>query len=387
MKSATLPVTKLPMATFPLTKPAARKLALAMSLLPALGACTWVAAVPGMNSVAGEDGIFRDRQGEYLEAETIPRTQIPEGLDSFIIDDLLVIPEIGAQEAQPFLDAPRPRPLEGASDREVVIQRMRDRSWIIVDASPGEVWPRIRDYWRAEGVEVAAENPTAGVMETAWFVRTGNVLTREKFRVMVDTGFQDNSSEIRLLQISAPQATPVFEQVNWPEQSQDLELERELITDMSSYLADVADLNLTSSVSFLAGNISSSGKASLLTTPGGTDVLSLQAEYDRCWAAVGRALRRAGMEIVSENADIGMYEVLYAPGSEEEEEEPGFFKKLVTLNGLIGGEAEVQAFPFRVEVLEVSGGADVRIRPISTNAPDAVEAGKALLRLIRNTIA
>ncbi|MDY6983828.1 MAG: hypothetical protein SV422_12125, partial [Pseudomonadota bacterium] len=95
----------------------------------------------------------------------------------------------------------------------------------------------------------------------------------------------------------------------------------------------------------------------------------------------------------SENDDVGMYEVLYTPGSEnaEEEEEPGFFRKLITLNGLFSrDDDENQALPFRVEVLEVNGGADVRVRPIGpvrTETTDMQEAGKMLLRLIRNTIA
>src|SRR5687768_128090 len=88
-------------------------------VVPALGACSWLGVVPGMDRVVGEEGVFRDRQGEYLQAVTIPRTEIPPGMDSYIIDDLLVIPEIANTDAQPFLDAPRPRPLEGASDREV----------------------------------------------------------------------------------------------------------------------------------------------------------------------------------------------------------------------------------------------------------------------------
>lgn len=362
-------------------------------LLPALGACSWVGAVPGMDRVVGDEGVFRDRQGEYLQAQTIPRTEIPEGLDSYIIDDLLVIPEIGNQDAPPFLDAPRPRPLEGASDREVVIQRLTDRAWIIVDASPAEVWPRIRDYWRQENVQIATENPTIGQMDTAWFERTGDVLNREKFRVVIDTGFQDNSSEIRLIRVTAPKATPVFEQINWPERSEDFDAEYAMLSDMSTYLADVAELNNASSVSFLAGNISSTGKAAIFTTPAGSEVLALQADYQRCWAAVGRALRRSGMDITSENAEIGMYEVLYTPGSgeEEEEDEPGFFMKVITLNGLFGGDDDnAGALPFRVEVLDVTGGADVRVSPIgplNANSPEMLEAGKALLQLIRKTIA
>jgi outer membrane protein assembly factor BamC len=360
-------------------------------VVPALGACSWLGVVPGMDRVVGDEGLFRDRQADYLEAETIARTEIPEGLDGFIIDDLLVIPDIGNQETQPFLDAPRPRPLEGSSDRQLEIQRKTDRAWIIVDASPAEVWPRIRDYWRQANIQIATENPTIGQMDTSWFERASNPLSREKYRVLVDTGFQDNSSEIRLIHVEAPRGTPVFEQINWPAISENFDVEYERLSDMSSYLADVANLNNASSVSFLAGNISSTGKAAIFTTPAGADVLALQADYSRCWAAVGRALRRAGMDITSENSEIGMYEVLYRPGSEnEEEEEPGFFTKFITLNGLFSDDDDIPALPFRVEVLDVSGGADVRVSPIgplNANSPDMLEAGKTLLRLIRNTIA
>jgi outer membrane protein assembly factor BamC len=357
-------------------------------LLPFLGGCSWLSAVPGVDRVIGDEGLIRDRQGEYLEAVTIPRTEIPAGLDGFVIDDLLVIPELGNPDAQPFLDAPRPRPLVSSSDREVVIQRMRERSWIIVDVSPGEVWPRVRDYWRSKGVSIAQENPTQGQMDTGWFTEEGNVLNRDKFRVFVDTGFQNNTSEIRLVHVSSPQATPVFEQINWPEQSMSADTESRFVTDMASYLADVSGLYAASSVSFLAGNISSSGKAAIFTSPAGTDILSLQADYERCWAAVGRALARAGLQITSENSTVGMYEVLYRPGMEDvEEAEPGWFTKVVTLNGWIGGDDGPPALPFRIEVLEVGDGADVRITPINSRSPERVEAGKALLRLIRNTIA
>src|SRR5690606_22290670 len=98
---------------------------------------------------------------------------------------------------------------------------------------PAQVWPRIRDYWRQENIEIASENPTIGQMDTAWFQRTTDVLNREKIRVLIDNGFQDNSSEIRLIHVKAPRATPVFEQINWPERSEDFDTEYEMLADMS----------------------------------------------------------------------------------------------------------------------------------------------------------
>lgn len=357
----------------------------------ALGGCSWFSWVPGMDRVTGEDGVFRDRQGEYLQATTIPRTEIPEGMDGFIIDDLLVVPEIAADQSEAFLDAPRPRPLEGRSDREVVIQRMVNRSWIVVDVSPGEVWPRIRDYFRQAGIEIAAENPTSGVMETGWFIQTGNVLNRDRLRVTVETGFQNNSSEIRLLHVSAPQATPAFDQVTWPAASVNPETEFALLTALSTYLADVADLYQASSVSFQASNIPSEGKATIVADPAGGELLRLQADFDRSWAAVGRALGRSSIEITEQDVSTGIYEVQYVPGSEvaeEEIEEPGFFKKVFTLNGLFSSDDTLPAFPLRVHLEDVETAVDLRVTPAEgTSSEEATEASEALLRLIRNTIA
>jgi len=345
--------------------------------------------VPGMDKITGENGMFRDRKGEYLQAETLPRTVIPEGLDGYIIDDLLIIPDIQGSPEDAFLDAPRPRELAGSSDREVIIQRMESRSWIVVDVSPSQVWPRIRDYWRSNKIEIALENPTAGVMETSWFVLDGNILTREKVRVTVETGFQDNSAEIRLLQTAQPQATPIFDQITWPATSVDAAVESDLITALSTYLADVADLYTASSVSFLAGSISNAGKASLVTTPEGDELVHLQAAYDRSWAAVGRALQRANVAIIASDVDNGNYEVNYVQGSEDDEaDKPGFFKRMITLNGLFSGDNSGEPIAMQIHLQKVGDIIEVKVSP-AASAPSRQEldAGNALLHLIRNTIA
>jgi Uncharacterized lipoprotein len=360
---------------------------LSLLALLSLQSCSLFSWVPGMDRLTGEEGMFRDRKAEYLEAETIPRMQIPEGLDSFIIDDLLVIPEIPGSANQAFLDAPRPRPLQGRSDREVVIQRMQDTSWIVVDVSPSQVWPRIRDYWTAKGVDLAVENPTAGIMETAWFVQPGNVLTRERVRVIVETGFQDNSSEVRMLHMSQPQATPAFE-VAWPQQSMDPEVEGELVRELAGYLADVADLYTASSVSFLAGSISSEGKASLVPRPNGTEVLRLQSNYDRAWAAVTRALQRSNVLINEQDAGTGVIDVSYLPGTGEDKEEPGFFRRLFSF-----GDDIPEPTSLRIRVQDAGDGVvEVEVEPVANGPePEVNEQGETpaveLLRLIRNTIA
>jgi outer membrane protein assembly factor BamC len=369
------------------------KLLTAMSALAVLSACSMLAAVPipGLDKVAGENGMFRDRKGEYLQAATIPRTEVPAGMDSFIIDDLLVIPELPADASdQAFLDPPRPRAVEGRPDREVVIQRMDNRGWVIVDVSPGQVWPRIRDYFRQNNVVITFENPTAGLMETGWFVLDGNVLTQEKFRVTVETGFQDNSAEIRLLHMEAPQSTPVISVLPFQATSMNPETEYTVLSSLSSYLADVADLYQASSVSFLAGNINSAGKASIATTPAGTNILQLRADYNRAWAALGRALLRNEIQILSQDTNQGVFDVVYVPGRipAGEQEKPGFFRRLWTLNGLFGSGDDLPAFTLQLRLLRAGDTVEVLAVPVIPSTEGSVQgAGNSLLELLRNTIA
>ena len=45
-----------------------------------LAGCSMLDAVPipGMDYIAGEEGLLRDRQGDYLEAQVLPPTRIPD---------------------------------------------------------------------------------------------------------------------------------------------------------------------------------------------------------------------------------------------------------------------------------------------------------------------
>ncbi len=355
-------------------------LALVLSLL--LAGCSYI---PGMDRyVTGESGIFRDRQTDYLKAESIPRTRVPDHLDSFMIDDLLVVPDIGGEEVLAFLDAPRPRPIHGRSDRGVVIQRINQRSWVVVDTTPGQIWPRIRDFWASQGVEIAQENPTSGVMETEWFDSQSNLLNRDKYRVIVDSGFQPDSAEIRLLHITMPQAAPLIGQVNWPAQSANLDAEFDMLTELSNYLADVSGLYTASSVSFLAARIPSQGKAFVEPGNNGRTALKLRADYERSYAAVGRALQRAGANVISQDADNGVFQVTYDPNREVEEEK-GFWGRLFTFGGGKDGEDHL----LKVEVKDTGGLVEVQVESqLETPAQGTGQSiEQVLLQAIRDVIA
>ena len=64
------------------------------------------------NFLAGDEGIFRDRGGNYIDAEILPPMEIPLDLDSYTIDQLYVIPEQLLVDAEIFDAIPMPKPIE-----------------------------------------------------------------------------------------------------------------------------------------------------------------------------------------------------------------------------------------------------------------------------------
>ena len=49
-----------------------------------------------------------------------------------------------------------------------IIQSLSGVRWILIDATPGQVWPLIRDYWTELQIALDYENPSAGILETSW---------------------------------------------------------------------------------------------------------------------------------------------------------------------------------------------------------------------------
>lgn len=342
-----------------------------------LSACSTVSSIPGVSAIVGEDGYLRDRSGEYIEADTIPRTEIPEGLDNYVIDDLYVIPNVG-QNDNHFQAPPRPKPMVGRSERQVVIQTIDEESWIIVSLSPGQAWPRVGDYWARNRVPLAMEEPTRGIMETGWFKLEDKPGRQQKFQVLIETGFQDNTAEIRLRQVSVPEGTATG-MTNFGQASTDPDVEELFLQDMSTYLADVSDVYQESSVSLLAGNIASRGKATLETQSNGEQYLLLRDDYRRCWAAIGLALDRAGVTINERDQSSGIYEVSFTP--EAGDDEPGFFRRLFTF------DREPESYEMQIKLESIVDSVNVRVQQMSEEDSPDEDPESSLLQTLRDFIA
>lgn len=343
-----------------------------LCFVPLLGAC---------NYLAGENGPFRDRADDYMEAPVLPRMDIPEELDSYTLDQLYVIPEQLSASAQPLEEIPLPKPIEANRREGVIIQNLADRSWIVLDATPGQVWPLVRDYWTQLQVILEYENPSSGIMETSWLEVDSNLETRHKYRVTIEPGLHSGYSEIYVIHQESPRSEPAPLITTWPETSNVKEREQQILDSLSQYLADRNDVYQASSASLLAGSIEAERKANIVDDGQGGQVLQLRLNYNRAWVLVRSALDEAGVTILENDRDMAFLNVRFS-GIQQEEDEPGFIGRLFNRDS---PEAQATERDFSVRLVDEGGVVSVIAEPLEA-ADDLADMTAELLLVINDNL-
>ena len=128
---------------------------------------------------------------------------MPEGKDSEALREIYVIPAVDNELvlAGEF-EVPRPAPLvAGAGDEVVRIQKLGDQSWALIGVPPGQVWPQVRSFLTAAGIQVARVDARAGIMDTNWLTLEGQPMA-SRFRFRMEQGVQRGTSELHVLQMN-----------------------------------------------------------------------------------------------------------------------------------------------------------------------------------------
>ncbi len=357
-------------------------IATSFCLLAALTAC----GIPGLDKIGitGENGLIRDRVGDYRDAPVMPEMRVPDDLDSYTIDQLYVIPQAvaAAEESSPFDKVPMPKPIETRRREGVIIQNLGDARWILLDATPAQVWPLVRDFWSRLNVGLDYENPSSGIAETAWVEVNAEPTLRHKYRISIEPGLHSGYAEIYVRHLSNLRSDPVPVVITWPEVSDSEDRERQILDSLSQYLADRNDVYQASTSSLLAGSIEAERKANVIVSPNGEEILQLRINYGRAWVQVRQAIERAEIEIQEANRDQSVISLRFA-GVQEESEEPGFFGRMFG-RGDAQREAEMQ--PFAVRLLDNGSVVDVSVEALSDSEGDQDELMTELLQVINDNL-
>lgn len=274
----------------------------------------------GCGTLFGEDGFFRDRGDDYLKAESIPPMDVPGDVDQEALGELYVIPDVHKADyeyPEEFV-APRPEALSSnVYSDNVKIQKLDDERWIFINASPSEVWPRVRNFLNNNGLQVASTDAPRGLIETAWLNFKDDPDSRDKYRLRIEQGVQPDSAEVHVTHLSMPRDAEMPAQVVWPEHSSSEEREGWMIQELAASLA--AEIG-SASASLLAQTIGGSPKVAIVARDG-EPVLRMELEPLRAMATLNHALQQEGLRIVDQDSGAGIYYVQYQDPDEGE----GFF--------------------------------------------------------------
>ncbi len=210
-----------------------------------------ISATSGCGWLWGDDGYFRDRGSDYLQAQQVPPMQVPAGANLRPIEPLLPIPQqVADSRASGDYEVPRPQRLvaaETASDFS--LQTSEDGRWLVALRSPSETYTAVRQFFTDNGFQIDEERPQTGEFTTAWQTRDqlapglvrnlglGGGETR--VRVRVEPGVQRQTSEVSLLSVQRPAGNNA--DVAWPERTANAELDRVLLDEMQTALVSRAD--------------------------------------------------------------------------------------------------------------------------------------------------
>jgi len=289
-------------------------------------------SLSGCGIFFGDDGMFRNRENDYLKADSLPPLVLPASTNKEAMGELYPIPPISAADfgydaTASDYEVPRPMPLSANMLQDnVKIQRVGENSWILVNADPGELWPRIRNFLSANNLTIARADLKQGIIETGWLQFKTDLNSQDRYRLQIDQGIQPETSEIHITHMNvAGTAKPTQDPTDWPTKSMNPEREKWLLDELAATLA--SDSPEGSGTSMLAQGISSNASAkAALGMYKNEPVMTLKLDQTRTMATIAYAAKRDGFQLFESDAGKGIFYVYY---KNPEDLKPGWFKRLL----------------------------------------------------------
>lgn len=343
------------------------------------------------------DDYLPEKEAPYKSSKRLPPLEVPPDLSRTAINDSLRIPQ-RQQGGTTYSEYANRDQAQGAGAvaagilpdfENLRVEREGDKRWLVIDAPPADVWPRLRDFWLEQGFIVEVEDPSIGIMETDWaeersnlrsgvlsrlFGRLSSALygsaTRDKFRARLERGSTRNSTEVYISHRGAEEVSRTvgvatqerYEEKAWQPRPSDPELEAEMLTRLMVYLG----VTEQQADQLIAQGPRRPDRARMVRESTGGSVLAIDDDFSRAWRRTGLALDRVGFTVEDRDRSRGLYYVRYIdPEIDVSGEQTGFLSALKFwesdeppqaseyLISLVGNEASTQ-----VVVLDKEGNRD-----------------------------
>lgn len=294
-----------------------------------------------------------ERRLEYKNAKSLPTLETPPDLLSVEAQDELVAATAPMGEAPTLSEytraqagtpttapAVRPGVAVGPQLKEGIhIERDGAMRWLVLPGEPGTWWPRLKEFWEAEGFQVAREDVRIGIMETSWSENRGTApvsslikkafsflyssSTRDMYIVRVEPGREAGTTAVYLSHRGMQQVSR-DEGVQWLPRASEAWLEDQMLKRFALFVG--ADESKAEQVALEAAAVEE-----LAAVEHGDEQavwLRVNADYSRAWARVASAIPRTDITIEDYDRAKGLF---YVAGvlPPEEEKDPGWLKRFM----------------------------------------------------------
>lgn len=325
-----------------------------LRIFPILAATLWLAGCSMFSG--GYDAEYRDAQGrppldvppdlttpQWGRSMSVPGE--PEGRVSAVEESQ----KAGQAADQRYGSGPEVLP----EFEDVQVQRDGNTRWLTVQATPTQLWPRLRGFWREQGIPLVKDDPALGLMVSDWYdhrdalPRTGvrGMLSRvtryfadqgirDKYRLRVErTEGGDRASNVymtvqRAAQTAdAPAGDDTYDEstLTWALMPSDPELDAEMLTKLMVFLGATEEEARLEVASAPDQSINVE-----IQTLGGRPVMVVDDRFSNVWRLTGVALDRSGLYVEQQDRTTGTFYFTY---TDEGQPKQSFLGRLFSGSG------------------------------------------------------
>ena len=296
---------------------------------------------------------------DYKSAEKQPTLAVPPDLIAPTGDNRYAIPDTqggGTATLSAYSQDRKTAPVASSTllpeQDKVRIERAGTQRWLVVQATPQQVWPVVKDFWQETGFIINLESPETGVMETDWAENRANIPQdgirsllgkvidgaystpeRDKYRTRIEVGHSESNLPSTEIYISHRGMFEVYttegkDQTKWQPRPADPELEAEMLRRLMVRFG----LEEKRAETLLAKQ-QTPEQARIVKDANGS-ALEMDESFDRAWRRVGLALDRVGFAVEDRDRAKGVYFVRYIDPEIDNtgKKSGGFFSSLAFWN-------------------------------------------------------
>jgi outer membrane protein assembly factor BamC len=357
-------------------------------------------------------GFFSDSERVYrTQQETVDDLEVPPDLTRSTIQDAMAVPGGGAASYEEYTS--RRDNLGGTSQaaagsevlpefENLSFQRDGDQRWLLIQAAPQQIWPRVVDFWRSNGLLLVEQDPAIGVMKTDWLesradIKMGTLTeffrkavgglyssaTRDQFRVRLEPGLEPDTTELylthrgmeeKLVENVSGQADTTY----WTPRPNDPGIEAAMLRSLMVHLGVTKE-----EAERLTATPEESQPRSRLFKSDEENYLYIREGFARAWRLTGVALDRIGFAVEDRDRSAGIYYVRYNKLESDKEKKKGFFSKLAFWRD--DDEEIDESVQYRVELSEQGDETRVEVRD-QQGERDNSSVAQRILTLIHEQI-